>query len=446
MIKKIFLIIKLTLATFFVSAQQNATLLYNWQDTSLVGSWAYDNVYNECWGLYVNNREIAIIGSTEGTHFFDITDPTSVSQVGFVVGGYTGAGVIHRDYHDYQGYLYAVCDEGNSSTLQIIDISNLPNSINTVYDSNDLFTKAHNIFIDTATAKMYACASNSAMDVYSLQNPVSPQLIYSYNNVGHVHDAFVRNDSAYLNCGNEGLRIFDFSNVNQLGDQPILLGSLTSYPDAGYNHSGWLSDDGKTYIMQDENHGYDVKVLDVSDVNNISVTSTFNSGVSSQSMAHNGIIKGNNAYIPYYHDGIRVFDISDPNNPIQTWQYDTYAPLSHASYKGAWGVYPYLPSGNIIVSDMQTGLYIFTLDENTNIISQHLSKIQIFPNPAGKKIWIESSADKIIIYNSVGEVIVNEKILSSKHAINTNSFNSGIYFYELMNNHKKLSTGKIIFK
>lgn len=67
MIKKIFLIIKLTLATFFVSAQQNATLLYNWQDTSLVGSWAYDNVYNECWGLYVNNREIAIIGSTRNT-------------------------------------------------------------------------------------------------------------------------------------------------------------------------------------------------------------------------------------------------------------------------------------------------------------------------------------------------------------------------------------------
>ena len=95
---------------------------------------------------------------------------------------------------------------------------------------------------------------------------------------------------------------------------------------------------------------------------------------------------------------------------------------------------------------MQTGLYIFTLDENTNIISQHLSKIQIFPNPAGKKIWIESNADKIIIYNSVGEVIINEKILSSKHAINTNSFNSGIYFYELMNNHQKLSTGKIIFK
>ena len=61
-----------------------------------------------------------------------------------------GGGVIHRDYHDFSGYLYIVCDEGSSSTLQIIDITNLPNSVNTVYDSDILFTRAHNIFIDTA--------------------------------------------------------------------------------------------------------------------------------------------------------------------------------------------------------------------------------------------------------------------------------------------------------
>ena len=56
------------------------------------------------------------------------------------------------------------------------------------------------------------------------------------------------------------------------------LASLTSYPDAGYNHSGWLNDDATIYAMQDENHGYSVKILDVSDFNNISVLSTFNSG------------------------------------------------------------------------------------------------------------------------------------------------------------------------
>ena len=89
--------------------------------------------------------------------------------------------------------------------------------------------------------------------------------------VSHVHDAYVYNDTAYLNCGNDGLRIMDFTMVNTLGDIPNELASFTSYPDAGYNHSGWLNDDGTLYIMQDENHGYDVKILDVADLNNISV-------------------------------------------------------------------------------------------------------------------------------------------------------------------------------
>tara|TARA_B100001142_G_scaffold318851_2_gene361529 strand:+ start:427 stop:1764 length:1338 start_codon:yes stop_codon:yes gene_type:complete len=444
--KKILPILVTLLIFNLTQAQQEATLLYNWQDSTLVGSWAYDNTYNECWGLTINEREIAIIGSTAGTHFFDVTDPANSSEVAFVAGGYTGGGVIHRDYHDFSGYLYIVCDEGSSSTLQIVDITNLPNSVNTVYDSNVLFTKSHNIYIDTATAKLYACASNSAMDVYSLSIPADPSLIYSYNGVGHVHDAFVRNDSAYLNCGNDGFRIFDFSNVNQLGDQPILLGSLTSYPDAGYNHSGWLSDDGTIYAMQDENHGYDVKILDVSDLNNISVLSTFNSGVDAASMAHNGIIKGNHLYLAYYHDGLRIFDISDPSNPIQTWEYDTYMPNSHASYKGAWGIYPYLPSGNIIVSDMQTGLYIIELSSVTTNIPQNNPMHNIYPNPTKNSFKFTSEADNIIIYNSLGVKIREEQLRGQTNTIYREGIANGLYFYSLNKGAETLNTGKIIFE
>ena len=137
-------ILHILFTTFIINcanAQQTAKLLYNWQDTSLVGSFAYNNTYNECWGLVVNNREFGIIGTTAGTHFFDVTDPANSTQVAFVEGGYTGGGVIHRDYHDFAGYLYMVCDEGSSSTLQIVDITDLPNSVNVVYDSNVLFTK-----------------------------------------------------------------------------------------------------------------------------------------------------------------------------------------------------------------------------------------------------------------------------------------------------------------
>ncbi len=446
-IKTIILVFTFTLIFDIAKAQETATLLYNWQDTTLVSSWTYANTYNECWGLIVNNREFAVIGSTAGTHFFDITDPQNSIQVAFVAGAYTGGGVIHRDFHDFSGYLYIVCDEGSSSTLQIVDITNLPNSVNTVYDSNELFSKSHNIFIDTAAAKLYACASNSALDVYNLNTPTNPVLIYSYSGVGHVHDAFVRNDTAYLNCGNDGLRIFDFSNVNQIGDQPSLLGSLTSYPDAGYNHSGWLNDKGTIYIMQDENHGYDVKILDVSDLSNISVASTFNSGVSENSMAHNGIIKDHLAFIPYYHDGLRVFNISDPSNPIQIWEYDTYFPNNHTSYKGAWGVYPYLPSGNIIVSDMQTGLYIIELSiGSTSTIKTNMTENNIWPNPVLEKFSIKSNADNISIYNSLGIKIKENRLIGSQNTIFREKLSSGLYFYNLYKDGKKINSGKIIFK
>ena len=67
-------------------------------------------------------------------------------------------------------------------------------------------------------------------------------------------------------------------------------------------------------------------------------------------------------YTAHYHDGVYIHDISDPNNPILVAFYDTFDPTHYNSYMGAWGVYPFLPSGNILVSDMQTGLYVFEID------------------------------------------------------------------------------------
>ena len=72
--------------------------------------------------------EFAVIGSTMGTHIIDITNPSSPSEIAFIAGENQGSGVTHRDFHTMDNYLYAVCDQG-ASTLQIIDIGNLPNSI-----------------------------------------------------------------------------------------------------------------------------------------------------------------------------------------------------------------------------------------------------------------------------------------------------------------------------
>ena len=433
--------------TLKVDAQLNTNLLYHWKDTTLVGSTAYNNTYNEIWGLNINGYEFAVIGSTAGSHIFDITNPTNANEVAFIAGAYTGPGVIHRDYHDYNGYLYIVCDEGSPSTLQIVDISDLPNSVNTVYDSNNLLNRVHNIFIDTATAKLYACATGDAMEVFSLSNPENPTLIHTYNDVGHVHDAYVINDTAFLNCGNDGLRIMDYSNVVNTGDLPIELASFTSYPDAGYNHSGWLTDDGNIYAMQDENHGYDVKILDVSDFSNITVLSTFNSGVDPNSMAHNGIIKDNLLYIAYYHDGLRVFDITNPSNPVQVNNYDTYLPNDHISYRGAWGVYPYLESGNVLVSDMQTGLYVFELSNSSTFISEDKNSISVFPNPASYEFIINNDlSSRLEIYDILGKPVMNYNLFRGMNFLNRKNLKNGVYILKFYSLDSLISTEKIIFE
>ena len=446
--KKLFFIL-LILFCFnsYVNAQLNTNLLFHWEDTTLIGSNAYNNTYNEIWGVSINGKEFAIIGSTAGSHFFDVSDPQNAIEVAFVAGAYTGAGVIHRDYHDYNGYLYIVCDEGSPSTLQIVDITDLPNSVNTVYDSNNLLNRVHNIFIDTATAKLYACATGDAMEVFTLSNPINPTLIYTYNDVGHVHDAYVINDTAFLNCGNDGLRIMDFSMVNNNGDIPNELASFTSYPDAGYNHSGWLTDDGNIYAMQDENHGYDVKILDVSDFSNISVLSTFSSNVDPNSMAHNGIIKGDLLYIAYYHDGLRVFNISDPSNPIQVNSYDTYLPNDHISYRGAWGVYPYLESGNVLVSDMQTGLYVFELNNSSTNTNEVENIISVYPNPISSTFIIKNKiATRLEICDIFGRVVTSENLDYQTSILERKNISDGIYLFKFFNKSKLISTNKIIFK
>ena len=67
------------------------------------------------------------------------------------------------------------------------------------------------------------------------------------------------------------------------------------------------------------------------------------------SPVHNVFVLGDYAHISYYEDGYVVLDISNPMNPQFAGQYDTYPGAGGGTYNGAWGVYPYLPSGNVIV-------------------------------------------------------------------------------------------------
>ena len=250
--RKIFILLLIT-PFCLISQSNNIELLDQWYIEGLPITNDGESVFNDVWGLEIENDKYAIIGSTNGTHILRIID-NRLEEIDFVAGKYAGNQAIHRDFHDYNGYLYAVCDE-NASSLQIMDLSYLPDSVHLVYDSDSLIVRAHNIFIDTANAKLYGCAVATpsgfhALSVYDLSNPVYPELIYNYDEVGHVHDAYVYNDTAFLNCGNDGLRVIKSHSQGFAYE----LSSLTVYPDKGYNHSGWISGDKRPTLCVMKHH------------------------------------------------------------------------------------------------------------------------------------------------------------------------------------------------
>lgn len=369
----------------------NMDSLFNWQDPNLPASSAHQNTYNEVWGYAKDGAEFAFIASTMGTHIFDVTNPSMSEQIAFVEGALAGPDVIHRDYHDYDDYLYAVCDEGQS-TLQIIDLRQLPDTAIVVYDDDTLFARSHNIFIDSSSARMYVCGGSVQFAVYSLANPEQPTLLLDcpaevsfWSSIGYVHDVYVRGDTAYIHAGWNGFFVVDFRDIQN----PQMIASLDVYPQQGYNHSGWLMPDQPYYAMADETHGKDVKILDMSNLSDLVVTDTIGSHIDPFSIPHNLIYHGNYLFISYYFDGLYMFDCSDPAHPVLEGFYDTSTEQAAGGvYRGCWGVYPFLPSGNILASDMQTGLWIFDTNEPLGIHTQEsqTTLLNVFPNPANDRL------------------------------------------------------------
>jgi choice-of-anchor B domain-containing protein len=377
-----------------------ATLLYNWNDSINIpmNNWPGSR-YNEVWGFELDGHEYAVIGSTLGMHFFDVTEPANTQPLehAFVGGASQGVGHIHRDMKHYRHYLYVVADQG-PSTLQVIDLSGLPDATSLTYDSDEHVIRAHNLYIDTLHARLYTCGVTASgqgysVRVFSLDNPAEPELLphFSQFEIPYVHDLFVEDHIGYLNCGNAGLYVVDFSNLLDVQ----LLGTLSDYVQAGYNHSGWMHETEPIYYMADETHGRDMKVVDVSDFTNLTVDTVFNGGASFPShIVHNLLVRGNYLYTSYYYEGLQVFDLSNPWRPRRAYYYNTFPGPGGNSYKGAWGVYPMLPSGTILVSDMQGGLFVFEAIDGDQVSSntevQALSpNWSVQPNPATEQVTVQ---------------------------------------------------------
>ena len=110
--------------------------------------------------------------------------------------------------------------------------------------------------------------------------------------------------------------------------------------------------------------------------------------------------------VSHYYDGLWIWDISDPQNLTYVTSYDTYPLENGNSYKGAWGVYPFLPSGNILVSDMQFGLFVLS-PPNLNSINEVMTNLKVYPNPVYDEFIVKTKTNDsktIIVHDIFGKV------------------------------------------
>ena len=403
---------------------------------------------NDIWGFVDLNteREYAIIGLQNSTAVVDVTDPENPVEIGFV----TGQNTIWRDIKVYQffdagadrwrAYAYVTADSANDR-LTIIDLSDLPNSIRLVGRLTSE-TRAHNVYIgnvdyssgitiDGHQPVLFTGGSNlsgGGFRAYSLANPENPALTSASPLSAYMHDASslivddarvnsqcinaVQTCPVLLDFNESSIELWDYSSPN---DPRRLNPASITYVGAAYIHSGWWSENKLFMFVHDEldeqSFGLNttLRVFDLSNLTAPTLVETWSG--STGAIDHNGYVRGNRYYMSNYTRGLTVLDISDPSNiPMNpAGFFDTYTVTNTTSFNGAWGVYPFLPSGNILVSDINSGLYI--LEDDTLSVTQ--GQIAFADSVGGVLEGSAASIDVVRNGGTAGAVTVDYETLSA---------------------------------
>jgi choice-of-anchor B domain-containing protein len=349
-----------------------------------------------------DNREYAVVGLSNGTAIVEVTDPANPREVVTIPGNAS----LWREVKVFQvrdtaasrwrAYAYVTTEAANSG-LQTIDMSDLPrtavlastnhstSSQHTLYVSN--IDYATNTALPGVTPRLYLAGTKGggtgigSWVAYSLAAPSQPNFVDGTSIGGYMHDStslLVTDSRAMQVCGRPVCTVLVDFNVEQvqLWDvtnelQAVFLGSATN-PNNAYIHSGWPTTNGSHVIFHDEveeiRYGLPTRLytLDLANLNAPTVQVSHTGPTSTTD--HNGYMRGTSYYVSHYRRGVVVYDAANPNALVEIANFDNYVtPSSNiAGTDGTWGVYPFLPSGTLLVSDIENGLFVLR-DQTRNL-------------------------------------------------------------------------------
>jgi len=330
------------------------------------------------WADPETKREYAILGSTRGVQFIDVTNPTKPLYLGTLAGKAEPA-LIWQEIEILNDHAYIVCDL-SPCNLQIFDLTHLRGAEaaqNWVPDAVFPIPNAHSIDSNPETNHIFvngSLALNGAPVILDVSTPLAPTPVGITADDGYTHDSLCRNykgpdkphrgNEICFNFNEDSVTIYD---VTANPTSPEQLARVT-YDQASYIHSGALTKDHSYLISTDEgdeqDHGLR-STLYIWDVRKLSKPKLIGTNVAkSGAIDHNIYSEKDALFHANYVNGFRILDLKHASKgKLKEVAYIDTVPTSDApEFDGAWAAYPYLPSGNMLVGDMSQGLFIVRPD------------------------------------------------------------------------------------
>ena len=343
---------------------------------------------NDVWGWTdpETGREYAIVCLMDGTSFVDVTDPSNPRFLGNLPMTEGSRANTWRDAKVFNNHAFIVADGAGAHGMQVFDLTRLRNVTEPeVFEADALYTgitSSHNVAINEVTGFAYlvgssgeeSCGGGSHMvDINDPLNPVFAGCFAHPNTgrrgTGNSHDTqcviYHGPDEEYQGreiCVNSNETALSVADVTDK-DNPVAVSSA-AYPNVAYAHQGWLTDDHRYFYSNDELDEVNglveatrTLVWDLEDLDDPLLLTEYYSDT--QATDHNLYIRGNRLYMTNNRAGLRVLDITDPENPVEVGHFDT-TPWSDdaAGFDGTWSVYPYFESGTVVISSRREGLFI----------------------------------------------------------------------------------------
>ncbi len=391
------------------------------------------------------------MGLSNGAAFVDISDPINPIYLGKLPTHTQSSS--WRDIKVYNNHAFIVSEAGGHG-MQVFDLTRLRNVANppaTFTEDAHFggFGNCHNIVINEETGYAYAVGAsgtNGGGPIFiNIQNPLAPVQVGQFTQDNYCHDAQVviynGPDTDYtgreiLFGSNESiLSIVDVTNkANPAGI------STGFYSNTAYTHQAWLTEDQRYVILGDEldesDFGFNTRtiIFDVTDLDNPVVHFEYEGNV--ESIDHNGYVVGDQFYLSSYRAGLRIFDISNIENEfmVENKFFDTYPNNNSANFDGAWSVYPYFASGNIVISDIDRGLFIVR-DATLGLPENSISSFAVAPNPAKDFVTISSTTEAISqvqIFNVLGQKVIEQNYAENlSENIDVSSLQKGMYVMKI---------------